>query len=74
MENFRLFDENAESKISWNFLDSPEESLPPPPPSLEVSPTQVAFFFNLALVVESFTETVLQNFILLVGWLVYIFD
>lgn len=42
MENFRLFDESSETKLGLDFLEFPEESLPPPPPSLEIFPSQVS--------------------------------
>uniref|UniRef100_M1A0C1 Uncharacterized protein n=1 Tax=Solanum tuberosum TaxID=4113 RepID=M1A0C1_SOLTU len=43
---FRLFDEKSQSGFGFGFgsgfLDGPEKPLPPPPPSVEVLPSQVS--------------------------------
>lgn len=43
METFRLFDDNPQPRFGLSFLESPEKPFPPPPPCIEVLPSQVLF-------------------------------
>ncbi|KAL3507251.1 hypothetical protein ACH5RR_032633 [Cinchona calisaya] len=42
METFRLFDDKPQPGFGLNFLESPEKPFPPPPPCVEVLPSQVS--------------------------------
>lgn len=70
---FRLFDDKPTSGLG--FLDFPEKPLPPPPPCLEVLPSEVLFLQTLTYVIK----IVLVSYLMInclnifVGKLTYLF-